>query len=302
MPIIMVGGGPGEGDVLDSSETQFFGQLARLGYDVYFYDQIGSGLSARLADPGQYTLARHVADLEAIRARIGAPQVILIGASWGGTLTANYMATYPEHVARAIFTSPAPINQAEWPDFGSIILRLPPDQQQQVNRMLYTPRFFAWYALGRINPQAAHSLISDQEADAFFNTFLYLVSPGAVCDPAHAPGQMQLGSGFYDNIFTTADAQTRHGNVNPRLRLASNHTPTLILTGACNYIKWDATWQYRTTFPNSTLLYIPHAGHEIYRDQPDLYLACIRAFLLGTPLPLHPWTTAQPPDTLEGSD
>lgn len=43
-PILMVGGGPGEEDVADSSQTHFFGQLALLGYDVYFYDQIGSGL------------------------------------------------------------------------------------------------------------------------------------------------------------------------------------------------------------------------------------------------------------------
>jgi len=299
-PIILVGGGPGEEDVADTSQTRFFGQLARLGYDVYFYDQIGSGLSARLADPGQYTVARHVADLEAIRARIGAQQVILMGASWGGTLVATYMATYPQHVARAIFTSPAPINEAEWSINDSPGTRLPAAQQQQANQMLYTPRFLTWYLLGRINPQAAHSMVSDQEADAFFNSFLHLLSPGTVCDPAHAPKQMPLGNGFYDNIFTTEDAQTRHGNFNPRLRLSSNHTPSLILTGACNYVPWAVTWQYKATLPNSTLLYFPHAGHVIYQDQPGLYLACIRAFLLGMPLPLHPWTTAQPPETLEG--
>jgi pimeloyl-ACP methyl ester carboxylesterase len=302
-PIILVGGGPGEEDVADTSQTQFFGQLARFGYDVYFYDQIGSGLSARLADPGQYTLARHVADLEAIRARIGARQVILMGASWGGTLVATYMATYPEHVAKAIFTSPAPINEAEWPgdEEGSLTTRLSAAQQQQYHQTLYTPRFITWYLLGHINPRAAHTLMSDQEADAFFNTFVQLISPATVCDPAHLPtGQVQ-GYGFYDNIFTTTDAEKKHGNVNPRTQLASNHTPTLILTGACNYIKWAVTWQYKTTLPNSTLLYFPHAGHVIYLDQPDLYLASLRAFLLGTPLPLHPWTTAQPPDTLDGS-
>jgi proline iminopeptidase len=300
MPIIMVGGGPGEEDVADTSQTQFFGQLAQLGYDVYFYDQIGSGLSARLADPGQYTLARHVADLEAIREKIGAQQVILMGASWGGTLVATYMATYPEHVAKAIFTSPAPINEAEWSDEGQITSRLSAAAQQQYHKTLYTPRFITWYLLGLINPRAAHTLVSDREADAFFNTFVQDISQGTVCDPAHLPkGQVQ-GYGFYDNIFTTTDAQHRHGNVNPRSLLAANHTPTLILTGACNYIKWAVTWQYKATLPNSTLLYFPHAGHVIYLDQPELYLASIRAFLLGTPLPLPPWTTAQPPDTLEG--
>jgi pimeloyl-ACP methyl ester carboxylesterase len=299
-PIILVGGGPGEEDVADPSQTQFFGQLAREGYDVYFYDQIGSGLSARLADPGQYTLARHVADLEAIREKIGARAVILMGASWGGTLVATYMATYPQHVAKAIFTSPAPINEAEWSVNDTPASQLPAAEQQQYHQTLYTPRFITWYLLGLLNPQAAHTLVSDREADAFLNTLVQSISPGIVCDPAHLPkGQVQ-GYGFYDNIFTTTDAQHRHGAVNPRTRLASNHTPTLILTGACNYVPWAVIWQYKATLPNSTLLYFPHAGHVIYLDQPDLYLASIRAFLLGTPLPLPPWTTAQPPDTLEG--
>jgi pimeloyl-ACP methyl ester carboxylesterase len=298
-PIIMVGGGPGEEDVADTSQTQFFGQLAQLGYDVYFYDQIGSGLSSRLDNPAQYTLAHHVADLEAIRARIGAQQVILMGASWGGTLVANYMTTYPQSVARAVFTSPAPIDYAEWPDFGSVTCLLPAKTQEQANGMFRTPRFIFWYLLGEVNPKAAHNLVSDGEADAFFNTFLQLVFPGTVCDPAHVPKGLQLGNGFYDNVFTTRDASARHGNVSPRTLLATDHTPALILTGSCNYIQWAPTWQYKTTLPDSTLLYVPNAGHEIYLDQPELYLASLRAFLLGTPLPLQPWTTAQPPDSLK---
>src|SRR6266849_690606 len=199
-PILMVGGGPGEEDVADTSQTQFFGQLAREGYDVYFYDQIGSGLSARFADPGQYTLARHVADLEAIREKIGARAVILMGATWGGTLVATYMATYPQHVAKAIFTAPAPINEAEWPgdEEGQITSRLSPAAQQQYHQALYgTPRFITWYLLGLINPKAAHTLVSDREADAFFNTFVQGIFQGTVCDAAHLPkGQVQ-GYGFY---------------------------------------------------------------------------------------------------------
>src|SRR6266700_7134158 len=242
-PIIMVGGGPGEEDVADTSQTQFFGQLAKEGYDVYFYDQIGSGLSARLADPGQYTLARHVADLESIREQIGARAVILMGASWGGTLVATYMATYPQHVAKAIFTSPAPINEAEWSDEGQITSRLSAAAQQQYHQTLYTPRFITWYLLGLINPRAAHTLVFDREADAFFNTFVQCISQGTVFYSAHLPKWQVQGCGFYDTIFTPTNAQHRNGNVNPRKRLSSNHTPTLILTGACNYIKWAVTWQ-----------------------------------------------------------
>jgi pimeloyl-ACP methyl ester carboxylesterase len=79
--------------------TVAVGALA--GFDVYAYDQIGAGRSARLADVKAYTVARHVADLEAIRTTIGAEKIVLIGNSWGGTLAANYLAAHPEHGGQA---------------------------------------------------------------------------------------------------------------------------------------------------------------------------------------------------------
>jgi pimeloyl-ACP methyl ester carboxylesterase len=81
----------------------------------------------------------------------------------------------------------------------------------------------------------------------------------------------------------------------PRGSLAANHTPTLILTGECNYIKWEVTYEYKRTLPNSTLLYIPGAGHLIYLEQPALFFASVRAFLLDQPLPLKPYMASQPP-------
>jgi proline iminopeptidase len=292
-PVIFVGGGPGEEDVADTSQTQFFGQLARLGYDVYFYDQLGSGLSERLADPAGYTVARQVADLEAIRERIGARQVILLGSSWGGTLAASYMASHPHDVAKAVFTSPAPIDFAQWPDFGSVTSRLPPAQRQRADALIPGDlRFLAWYGLGLISPTAAHHLVPDAEADAFFSTFLRLADPGTVCDPARLPHQPQTGNGLYDNIFTTRNAQHTHADT--REILASDHTPALILTGGCNYINWGPTWGYKTTLPDATLICFPDAGHVIYLDQPRPYLAAIQAFLLGKPLPMRARTTSRP--------
>lgn len=73
VPIIFLHGGPGW--VVLSSDVAFYSQLAQDGFDVYLYDQVGSGRSARLADVRQYTTERHVADLEAIRRQISAEQV-----------------------------------------------------------------------------------------------------------------------------------------------------------------------------------------------------------------------------------
>src|SRR5690349_17242392 len=40
---------------------------------------VGTGASARLADPNGYTRARDVADIEAVRAHFGVDEVVLVG-------------------------------------------------------------------------------------------------------------------------------------------------------------------------------------------------------------------------------
>ena len=45
-----------------------------------------------------YRFDRYVADLEAVRERVGAEQVHLFGHSWGGVLAMRYATAHPERV------------------------------------------------------------------------------------------------------------------------------------------------------------------------------------------------------------
>ncbi|MFF0487593.1 alpha/beta hydrolase [Nocardia sp. NPDC004068] len=292
-PIVVVGGGPGEEDVADPSLVDFFRRFAALGYDVYLYDQIGSGLSERLTRPEEYRVARHVADLEALRERLGTERMILSGASWGGSLVATYMASHPDRVDRAVFTSPAPLDFAEWSDADlTPAARLTPEQRERADALLPgTPRFLLWYFLGRVNPDAAHHLVPDREADAFFDAYFQHLAPGTVCDPARLPHEAVSGFGLYDNVFTVRDAESRPPAT--RSALTTNTTPALIITGGCNYVPFDITRQYRTTLPNSTLVCLSDAGHVVRLDRPDIYFDAIRAFLLDAPSPIPPWTDSR---------
>ena len=65
-PIVYLHGGPGAGVVSKQLIADTFAFLADLGHDVYLYDQVGGGLSERLAHITEYTLDRHLADLDAI--------------------------------------------------------------------------------------------------------------------------------------------------------------------------------------------------------------------------------------------
>jgi proline iminopeptidase len=289
-PVIFLHGGPGAYAVTNQAGIDYFEQLAQLGYDVYFYDQVGGGLSSRLKDVSQYTLERHVADLDAIISQqIKAEKVILIGQSWGGTLAANYMAVHPQRVAKAIFSSPAPINYTEWRDYGKISERLPAEVNKEVNNSLTSPRLLLLMSLAHLNLNTARDFVSERELDGFFDRLVSKMSPGMVCDPAHLPKDASMnGFGFWSSTMTQQTHPTGSQD-NPRELLATNQTPALVLTGECNYIKWEPTYQYRTTLPNSTLLYFEKAGHVIYYDQPDLYFEVLRNFLQEKPLPLPPY-------------
>lgn len=284
--IIRIHGGPGGYAVTNERAIAFFGQLARDGYDVYLYDQIGSGLSARLDDPREYTLTRSVADLEAIRQAIGADQLILLGESWGATLAANYMAAYPSRVARVIFSSPAPINPAEWGSYQADLRpRLAPAQQQALAQLTSQPRLRLISLLAALNPRAAHNLAPDRELDGWMDRYVSLQLSGLRCNPASAlVAQPVHGFGFWAARMVGREFYEQRARLNPRALLAGNQTPVLILRGACDHVDAGVADQYRATFAQSTLVPFPAAGHVIYEEQPERYLAAVRAFLRDEPI------------------
>ena len=58
------------------------------------------------------------------------------------------------------------------------------------------------------------------------------------------------------------------------------------MRGTCDYVRWAATYDYRRTLPDSTLVMVEGAGHAIAGDQPSIYNPVLRAFLLDRHLPL----------------
>ncbi len=177
-PVVFLHGGPGVADMV--GDAAYFGQLARDGFDVWVYDQVGVGRSARLHDPRGYTVGRDAADLEAIRQRIGAERLILIGYSYGGTVAAAYLAQHPDHVERAVFSSPGPIR---WhAGYTGGLSRLDPARRRHLYAAVAQPRVFLAWLLVQVNPVAAHAFAGDQELDRRFDLLANLAAPGLLCD------------------------------------------------------------------------------------------------------------------------
>ncbi|WP_030826498.1 alpha/beta fold hydrolase [Streptomyces hygroscopicus] len=280
-PVIFLHGGPGTpGEGVHTGGRE----LAADGFDVYSYDQLGAGRSTRLRDVTGYTVARQVADLEAIRRTLGADRIILVGQSWGGSLTAQYLAVHGEHVAKAVFTSPGALWGRQYPGSkaGQPWNRLSPDQKARLDRLNSAPRIIAASLLLQINPGAAHALVGDREVDHWMHEVALQGKDSTSCEGASPTTAHDNPQGFYSNQMTVRDFEQLP---DPRPRLRTLHVPSLIMRGECDFIKPAVTAEYQHTLAGSELVTVQGAGHSISGEQPGRYTALLRAFLLDEPLP-----------------
>jgi proline iminopeptidase len=294
-PIVFLHGGPGVADM--AGDSAYFGQLARDGFDVWVYDQVGAGRSARLHDPRDYSVGRDAADLEAIRQRIGAERLILIGYSYGSTLAAAYLAEHPDHVEKVVFSSPGTIRQRPGNTNGGQFGRLDPSRRRHLLAGVARPRVLLTWMLVQVNPAAAHAFVGDRELDRRFDLLSNLAAPGLFCD-TRAPRPLLGGLGAYANLVPQA-LRTPAGP-DPRPALGRLRTPALIIKGSCDYLPWSTALDYRTALPSAQLVYLRHAGHQAYDDQPVQYLTVVRAFLTNTKLPISPYPGDSPPRDYQG--
>ena len=274
-PIIFLQGGPG--GFISDSDIKLVGQLANDGYNVYLYDQIGSGHSARLHDITQYTPTRHKQNLEAIVKQIGAEKVILWGQSWGAMLATLYIADNPGKIERCIFTGPGPIlpinnKLASIPAPDSLRLKEPPYTNREANKKANNLRtnFMAWFAITQGKKAA-----SDAEADDFQTYLNNELNKATVTDTSKAK-KAEGGGGFYAQLMTV-NAFT--STPNPRAKLKDTPIPVLIIKAQYDNQKWGYLTEYLDLFPNHELVIVPNAGHSIGTEQAGFLIKTIRSFL-----------------------
>lgn len=283
--VVFVHGGPGASQVVHFERgRQWYERLAGLGFEVYAYDQVGSGLSARLADPRQYTVARHIADLEAIRTAIGARFLVLVGDSWGATLVANYMAAHPGVVTKAIFTSPGAIDPGNWgPHSATPRIAVEMLQWIEASRgRAAAERYHELDGLLQRDIRAAYAFAPDSEMDHLFGAYINEhILPITVADRAKLERERVSleGMGWWSNVMVSWDVVSRKKPAIPALRSAN--VPVLILRGSADYLPHDFADEYPRVFARARLVEIPNAGHLLWVDAPEVYAREIENFLLG---------------------
>jgi proline iminopeptidase len=293
-PVLFLHGGPGVPDM--AGDSSYFGKLTQAGYDVYIYDEVGSGLSSRLEDPSAYTIQRDVIDLESIRKKIETDRMILIGHSYGSEVVANYMASYDGTVEKAVFISPGGINPEDTSG-GNLISRLSISERLHLFSSLLHPRVMMAYSLLQVNPLAAINYAGDDEMDARFD-IVYKKSQASLHAKDKPVGPQLSGLGFY--AHQTPQSAAAEPKIDIRESLSEKDTPALIVKGSGDYLSWSSAIDYKKALHNSRLVYFKNAGHNVYQDQPDLFMKVMKAFLADRTLPVEAYSDTAPPKDYEG--
>jgi proline iminopeptidase len=115
VPVLFLHGGPGAG--ASPTHRRFFDPAF---YRIVIFDQRGAGRSMPLGETIDNTTPHLVADIEAIRERLGIARWLVFGGSWGSTLALAYGVTHPERclgfILRGIFLCREP--EVDWFLYG----------------------------------------------------------------------------------------------------------------------------------------------------------------------------------------
>jgi pimeloyl-ACP methyl ester carboxylesterase/uncharacterized membrane protein YvlD (DUF360 family) len=269
-PVIFLHGGPGRA-VLDE-DLAFFSSFTEEGFDVYAYDQVGTGLSGRLGIIEAYSVWRHVRDLEAIRETIRADRLVLVAHHAGAEIALRYMTQHRDRVERVVFYSPTPM----WDDQQFPIEQTRTAAFPSEPLTLQDLRPTIAMAIAVYSPATAQRYASQEEITTWSDRRIderIMVCPGAA---DLAPRPQSPGYNGYAEVIgrVTADRPP-----DPRPALRQVLIPTVLLRGECDPIDAGVVRQYEDTLAYLQVFEIEEAGSMLPLSQPEVVRSIITAFL-----------------------
>jgi proline iminopeptidase len=250
--LIAIHGGPG----LASDYMAPLARLAGPGRRVVLYDQRGSGRSTR-SPTRDYTLAAQLADLDAVRAAVGAERVVLVGHSWGTVIALAYaFENAPLHVSKVVLVGMgAPTAAEDRRSFGAAFAA----RRDKLQRAGIIPR---------VRPPP-----SGDDCIAAFNATL----PAHFADARH-PGARRLAGSYHCDV--THAALRGAGEWDFRGDLENFAVPLLLVIGDAD-ANFAGCRETAALVPaeKAVLGVLRECGHFPFIECPDAFYGMVSRFL-----------------------
>ncbi len=256
-PLIVVNGGPGFDHtyVLCSDAWDVLARRRR----VVFYDQRGNGRAGALRPGESCTVADQIADLDALRERLGADRVDLLGHSWGGYLVMAYAVRHPQRVAHlAILDSAAP----KWTDTEDLFKYAFPEATDRRSRLEFA------------------DAVGDSGADRQgLREYLQLLFVSPVKRDEFMARASTYRYARRVNEVLNADLE----KIDMWPMLPTLTMPALVMTGRYDMnVAPSTAWRIHRAIPGSGWHVFESSGHIPYLEQPDEFVTVVEDFL-GAP-------------------
>lgn len=251
-PLVLVNGGPG----FDHSylhDTPVWNDLSR-NHRIVFFDQRGTGRSVSEIPTERLTVDLLVADLEALRVKLGVRKISLLGHSFGGFLAMAYAVRHPDKVDRLILV-------------GSGSPRLAATQ----------------YLFDKLYPDILNSKFPDEDDSpagrmGCKKSTLPLYARMSFYDQRNRQGAPDDGGDFSEATCTAVMLDAVKIDLSPEL--SRINVPTLVLNG-----RFDANVAPTVAFGisnaigGSQLVFFERSGHTPFVEEPDRFELVLERFL-----------------------
>jgi len=262
-PAVFLHGGPGAGG--DATARRFFDPSR---YRIVLLDQRGCGRSRPHAEVRDNTTWDLIADIEALRVKLGIERWLVFGGSWGSTLALLYAETHPDRVTELVLRGIFLLRPSEIDWF-----------YQHGASELYPD---AWEPYWNFIPEA-------EQGDMLAAYHRRLTGPDPVV-ALEAARRWSVWEGSTSHLRASASTVARFGEDQFALAFARleahyfvnqafmevpdqilrdvrrlQHIPAVIVQGRYDVVcPLRSAWDLHRAWPEATLVIVPDAGHSAF--------------------------------------
>ncbi|HEY4163485.1 MAG TPA: proline iminopeptidase-family hydrolase [Dongiaceae bacterium] len=238
--------------------------MAKHGYRVVTYDQLGCGASSRPTDKSLWTIEGYAEEVEELREKLGLGRIHLLGHSWGGWLAIEYALAFPDSFKSLILSSTC----GDMPHLVTELNRLREALGSETVAMML--RHEAEGTLEHPEYQAAVTILN------YRHVCRLDVYPESITRSLNDWNMEIYGTMQGPNEFLYT------GNLKDWNRVPDMHRikqPSLVLVGQHDELTPACAMKMKLALPNAELKTFKNSSHMALYEEPESYFATLLGFL-----------------------